>query len=266
LWNEFCVNSLIDAKLPMFIAGAASEKREESMSAKLLIGLAALLGAVPLPASGQPPTNVAAIASSSTAVNPALASSPQAETLQAFDQWATHQDLYSQPMIAEMRNRLCLKLDGLPSTDAAHFRDELSAKLSVLGDSQSQEAEQWIAETLAVASEIYAKSILAKLPDVVDDSPSEVRAKLRAFVVRAINLRQARQGFNQSRQATIQVLREDERRQAEINAQIRASMTYSTPNLYTPTVQNGPPAYQRYSGYFNQRYGSPYSFGGVWFF
>jgi hypothetical protein len=106
------------------------------------------------------------------------------------------------------------------------------------------------------------------LPDVVADSPGETRAKLRTIAIRAINLQQVRQGFDQTRQAAIQAAREHEDRQAQFNAQVRASMTYNTPNLYSPAAQNRPVPSQRYSDYFNRRYGSPFSYGlgGVWFF
>jgi LPS O-antigen subunit length determinant protein (WzzB/FepE family) len=191
----------------------------------------------------------------------ATATSPQAETLHAFDQWADRQDYYSHQMIVEMRDRLCGAFASLPSSKAAQFRDEFIAKLSIFGEPQSQDAEQWLAETLAVASDSYAKKVLATLPDIVADSPGETRAKLRAIANRAINLKQIRQGFDQTRQATIQAVMENELRQAQFNAQVRASMTYSTPNLYSPAAHNGPAPYQRYGDYFNQRYGSPFSYG-----
>jgi hypothetical protein len=162
---------------------------------------------------------------------------------------------------------LCGAFATLLPSEAAQFRDEFTAKLSILGDPQWHNAEQWLAETLAVASDTYAKTILAKIPDIVADSPGELRAKLRAIAIREINLKQVRHGFDESRPATIQANREDQRRQAQFNAQVRASMTYSTPNLYSPTTHNGTSS-QRYSDYFNRRYGHPfsYAFGGVWFF
>jgi hypothetical protein len=140
--------------------------------------------------------------------------------------------------------------------------------MSIFGEPQSKNAEQWLVETLAVASDSYAKKILATLPDIVADSPGELRGKLRAIAIRAINLKQVRQEFDQTRQATIQAVMENELRQAQFNAQVRASMTYSTPNLYSPAAHAGPAPSQRYSDYFNRRYSSPfsYAFGGFWFF
>jgi hypothetical protein len=199
--------------------------------------------------------------------NLAPAASPQAETLLAFDQWAAQQDYYSRQMIVAMRARLIDAFASLSPNDATQLRDEFIAKLNILRDPQWQNVELWLAETLAVASDSYAETILASLPDIVADSPGQTRAKLRNIANRAINLQQVRQVFDQTRQATIQANREDNLRQAQFNAHLRASMTYSTPNLYSPTAHNGPPPSQRYSGYFNARYGYPFSwFGGVWFF
>lgn len=196
------------------------------------------------------------------------ADSPQAESLQAFDQWANEQDYYPASMLVGMRARLSEKLASLPPFEAATFRDQFIAKLQTFHDSQWQNAAQWLVQTLAVASDSYAKTIQDMLPDVVADSPGEIRAKLRTIAIRAINLQQVRQGFEQTRQVAIQTAREDDRRQAQLNAQVRASMTYSTPNLYSPASQNRPVPYQRYNDYFNRRYGSPFSYawGGVWFF
>jgi hypothetical protein len=196
------------------------------------------------------------------------AASPQAETLHAFDQWAAQQDYYSRQMVVAMRVRLSDAFASLSPNDAAQLRDEFIAKLNIFSDPQWQNVERWLGETLTVASDSYAKTILASLPDIVADSPGETRAKLRDIEIRAINLQQVRQVFDQTRQVTIQAYREEKLRQAQFNTHLRASMTYSTPNLYSPTAHNGPAPSQRYSGYFNARYGSPFSFGfgGVWFF
>jgi hypothetical protein len=171
-------------------------------------------------------------------------------------------------MVVEMRERLSAAFASLPPGEAVLYRDNFITKLSILGDPQWQNGQQWLLETLAVASDSYAKTVLAMLPDIVGDSPGELRTKLRAISIRAMGLKQARQGFDEIRLATLQAVREDQRRQAQINNQVRASMTFSTPNLYSPTAHNGQPPYQRYSGYFNRRFGSPFSywFGGVWFF
>jgi hypothetical protein len=196
------------------------------------------------------------------------AAGPRDAALRAFDAWAARQELYSADSIAAMRSRLLAKFASLSADHETSFSDELLAKIDIFSQTEAYDAEHWLAETLAVASDAYAQKIIARLPDLVDDSPQQVRSKLRAFAVRAINVKQVRQGFDTSRQSAVEVLRQDERRQENINAQLRASMTYSTPNLYSPTIHNGPPPYQRYSGYFNRRYASPfsYSFRGMWFF
>jgi hypothetical protein len=175
-------------------------------------------------------------------------------------------------MVADMRQRLLKKLPTLEPSELALFRDDILEKLTTLSDPQLRDAQQWLAETLSMASDSYAKQMLAKLPDIVDDNQNELRAKLRGLIVRGINLKQARQGFDQGRQAIVQSLADEHRTQAQYNAQLRAGMTFSSPNLYSPT-RMGPPAYARYSGYVNSRYARPsygfgygFGFGGLGFF
>lgn len=208
------------------------------------------------------------LAANGVSANVEPASTPQGETLSAYDQWADRQDYYPRHMILAMRARLSGAFDLLPPGEATRFRDQFVAKLNILVDPQWQHAEQWLVQTLAVASESYANKIWTMLPDIVVDSPNDIRAKLRNIAIRAMNVQQVRQGFEQTRQTSIQVAREDVQRQTQFNTQLRASMTYSTPNLYSPAAQGRPVPSQRYSDYFNHRYGSPfsYAFGGVWFF
>jgi hypothetical protein len=87
------------------------------------------------------------------------------------------------------------------------------------------------------------------------------------LALRRLDMQRYRAGFDQTRQATIASLQDDARRQAAINSQLRASMSYSSPNLYTPGAHRVD-ASARYQAYFNQRYANPfsYAFGGVWFF
>src|SRR5438105_517547 len=124
------------------------------------------------------------------AAEPALVSDPSvvadapSEALQAFGRWAARQELYSRSMIVDMRQRLRDKLASLAPDEAAQLRDDVLDKLSILSDPQLQDAEQWLAETLVMASDAYASQILARLPDIVDDSTGEVRVKLRTLIVR----------------------------------------------------------------------------------
>src|SRR5947199_349205 len=98
------------------------------------------------------------------------------------------------------------KLQTLEPSDLTLFSGDILEKLNTLSDPQLRDAQQWLAETLAMASESYAKQMLAQLPDIVDDNQNDFRAKLRVLIVRGINLKQARQGFDQGRQAIVQSL------------------------------------------------------------
>lgn len=190
----------------------------------------------------------------------------QAETLQHFDHWAAQQDIYSPPMIDSMRQRLSDRFAALPPDRAAELRDQTLQKLKVFEEPLAQDANDWILQTLAVASESYAATVREKLPDIVEDSADMMRTKFRAMALRRVDMQRYRAGFEQNRAAAVSSVQEDTRRQAAANSQVRAGKTYSSPNLYTPGA-NRVDASARYQGYFNQRYANPFpTFGGVWFF
>jgi len=223
----------------------------------VLLGL--FLAAAPSLVMGQPAHSEAAASLS--------AAEPLTEILQAYDRWATQQELYPPQLIAGFRGGLQNRFKSLPPDDAARLRDEIVAKLNVLGDPKWRDIELWFSESLAVASDSYANKLLAMLPDLVSDSPGETRSKLRAITVRAINLKQAQQGFEQNRQAAVQIARADAHQLAELNAQYRSRMTFSSPNLYSPAAPNSRDANQRYSGYVSGRLANPFSYAwGIGFF
>lgn len=187
------------------------------------------------------------------------------DTLQLFDHWAAQQEIYSLPMIANMRERLRDRLAALSPDRAAELRDQTLQKLKVFDEPLAQDAKDWMLQTLAVASDSYAATVRERLPDIVDDSPDLMRTKFRALALRRVDMLRYRAGFEQNRAAAVSSVQEDTRRQAAANSQVRAGKTYSSPNLYTPGA-NRVDASARYQGYFNQRYANPFAFGGVWVF
>ena len=123
-----------------------------------------------------------------------------------------------------------------------------------------------MAATLAVASDAYRQKLHAALPDVIGDSPGKLRAELDTLAARETNLKQVRQGFDQSRNTAVQAAEHDARQLAQANLQTRAAINYGAMNQYRPT-QGNPQLYQRYSGYKPYDavpYGYPFNFGFWW--
>jgi hypothetical protein len=191
--------------------------------------------------------------------------SPVEDALQHFDRWAAQQELYSPVMIGDMRQRLQGRFAASSPDGRSELRDEILQRLDVFQEPLSQDAANWVLQTLAVASDAYATKLRAQLPDPVDDGVDTMRAKFRALVLSRVGLQRYRAGFDQTRQAAVASVQNDAQHQAAINSQLRAGMTFSSPNLYTPGA-NRIDASARYRGYTTHRYANPYPFGGVWFF
>jgi len=151
------------------------------------------------------------------------------QVLPRFDQWAEQQRIYSKDDVANMRARIVDRLEHLSPQDAAVFSNDMTAKIETLSSPNAKAAEQWLAQTLAVASDSYARDLRARLPDPVNDSPGKVAAEIEALEAREANLKQVRQGADRSRQIAVRVTDEDIRRQSQANTQARNGPDYGPP-------------------------------------
>lgn len=163
--------------------------------------------------------------------------------LREFDAWALVQRLYDPEQVKKFRARIVEKSGQLSGDDLAAFLADLSDRLHVLTSEEAREARTWLNQTLAVASDSYAKEIRSKLPDVAKLSASELEEKLDEFEGRQTSNRQYREGLDKTRQARIKNIQEDERRQEQANARAKVSTGPSSP--YSPAGQ--PRTYTPYS-------------------
>src|SRR5947207_305086 len=114
------------------------------MRATFWIVLSVFLGlGVPLSGRADEERGEGVAPASGAAADSATVTSLQAETLHAFDQWAAQQAFYTRPMIVDMRERLLAAFASLSPSEAAQYRDEFSAKLSIFREPQAQATEQW---------------------------------------------------------------------------------------------------------------------------
>src|SRR5262245_25435581 len=103
------------------------------------------------------------------------------QTLHGFDEWADVQQIYTPQQVAEMRRKVVDNASSLAPAESDQFRGEINAKLHVLLSAEARDARKWLNETLAVASDSYAKKVRAQLPDVAHESASQLQADLDAF-------------------------------------------------------------------------------------
>jgi hypothetical protein len=192
------------------------------------------------------------------------ASADWQQTLHTFDEWAAIQKRYDAKQIAAMRQKIADYAASLAPSEGGKLRAEINAKLRILLSTEANAARQWLAETLAVASDSYAQKIEAGLPDVVSSSPQQLAESLRAFEARETNLQQVREGMKDTQQVAIKALDDANRRQVEAAAQARAAASAPAPAnaVVTPVA---PRTYERYSSPYGPTLPylyRPYAYGG----
>lgn len=141
-----------------------------------------------------------------------------AHALQLFDEWAAVQQLYTPDQVRQWRAQILSKVAGLPPADAQRLATDLNLKLQVMLSAEARDARKWLAETLAVASDSYAKEIKAGLPDPRTMTAGQIQARLDEFEGREANVKQVEASLQKTRQMQIQAIESDQRAQAAANA------------------------------------------------
>ena len=170
--------------------------------------------------------------------------SPQwAHVLQLFDEWAAVQQVYTPEQVGQWRKQILGKASSLPAPDSAAFAADLNAKLQLLLSAEARDARKWLAETLAVASDSYAKEVKARLPDPRTMTAPQIHARLDAFENREANVKQVEADQQKTRQLQIQAIEADQRAQAAANAAAWQGSN-SVGSAYNPSINQQP--YGRY--------------------
>jgi hypothetical protein len=143
---------------------------------------------------------------------------PWDQILQLFDEWAAVQQLYSPAQASQWRAQIMSKAAALPPADAQRLAVDLNAKLHVMLGAEAREARKWLSETLAVASDSYAKQVKAGLPDPRNMTAAQLQARLDEFEGREANMKQFEAGLQSTRQMQVKAIEAGERSQAAANA------------------------------------------------
>jgi hypothetical protein len=138
--------------------------------------------------------------------------------LQLFDEWAAVQQLYTPDQVRQWRAQILSKAASLPSADKQQFADDLDAKLHLMLSAEARDARKWLAETLSVASDSYARQVKAGLPDPRTMTAPQLQARLDEFEGREANQKQVEASLQKTRQMQIQAIQADQQAQAAANA------------------------------------------------
>lgn len=147
--------------------------------------------------------------------NEILNSAAWQQTMQALDEWISVQRIYEPKRAAQFRDHIERQASQMSPAELSDFMAVLNAKLKILLGAEARDARQWLDETLATASDKYAKQIRSKLPDVAKMTPDQIQEELDEFERRRAETRESRAAYEQGQQARIKAVAADLKQQRE---------------------------------------------------
>lgn len=187
------------------------------------------------------------------------------EAMHEFNEWLSVQSLYDAQQVQSIKARLDAGVARMTATELQAFLVDLQGKMAVLTSQQAQDAQAFVAETLAVASPAYAKRIKSRLPDVLTMTSAQIQQQLAIFAQKRSANQQAQKAFTDARQQQIQYnqaqLKAQQQEQEEaLNRAVQAS-EYAGQSNITPARDYFPEVGQDNMGYMLPFYGG-FGWGG----
>lgn len=125
------------------------------------------------------------------------------ETIERFQEWLTKQSLYDAEQVARTRLRLEVGIKRMTAAQLQRFLAELHTKLEVLENQHAIDAQEYLTETLSVASPVYARKVRQQLPDVLSMNATQIDQKLAAVTSKRAATAKMQKTFDTSRQRMI---------------------------------------------------------------
>jgi hypothetical protein len=159
------------------------------------------------------------------------------ETKRAWDEWLFVQKRYDKQQVEKLKQQLMAKVQRMSPQELDEFMEELQARLHILMGDEARDARRWLADTLSVASEKYAKRVRSGIPNVANLSAAELRTELDQFEQRRGQTREASEGFRKSQQDRVKAVQADLRRQHDDSkaARERAAQGVSRGGNFVPS-------------------------------
>lgn len=184
------------------------------------------------------------------------------ETLRAWNEWLQAEPSYSPAEAQRLGQELDAKLGRMSSSERVDFKSDLDAKLALLTGQAGRDYRLWVHETLAVASDAYARKLRAGLPDFAHMSASEVQLVFDRFEYERYLVQQHQEAHRRLQQQRIAAVRQDLRyqREAADQALARAGSRGNLDGHFAVPPQHHPQVKQFHS-YNNYGYGWGFGFG-----
>ncbi len=170
------------------------------------------------------------------------------DMLARFNEWLTKQSLYDTEQVARTRLRLDVGIKRMNAAQLQRFMTDMQTKLDVLESQHAIDAQEYLSETLSVASPVYARKVRQQLPDVLSMSAAQIDQKLAAITSKRAATAKMQQTFANSRQRMIAANEAQTRsRQREQAAEgMDRGSSYPSPSNYTPAVDYYPNYYDAF--------------------
>lgn len=229
-----------------------------------------LVAAEPTPAvapvSSQAESNQAESNQAAAGEAASLDSPAWRETLGNWREWLASEKRYTAAEAEQLQQELDAQLAGMTTGELAAFKADLDAKLALLNGQLGREYRQWVNETLAVASESYARKFRAELPDFARMSAAEVQAALDRFDYERSQVEQYETAYHRSQGQRAAAVREElqYQREASQRAADRIGRNASLQAHFAVAPQSQPTIRQYHSQRGYGYYG--YGFPSFWFF
>ena len=120
-----------------------------------------------------------------------------------FNDWLSDQSLYDSDQVKQIKQRLDAAIQKMSAEQLKTFMAQMLAKLDVLTSERAKDAQDYLAETLSVASPAYARRMHQQMPDVLTMTAGQIDQRLTNFASKRQNLAQMQKTFDNSRQQQI---------------------------------------------------------------
>ncbi|HEY1600236.1 MAG TPA: hypothetical protein VGG64_11570 [Pirellulales bacterium] len=169
-----------------------------------------------------------------------LNSAPWKQMLQSFEVWLDSQTLYDPQQVKQIRARLAAGISRMTSGQLQWFLTDMEAKMEILNSPRAHDAQDYLAQTLAVASPAYARKIRDRVPDVLTSTAAQLNQRLSAFAAKQHSTIDMQKTFEDARQQQIATnaaqlaSQQQESERALDRAQASAASSGSKSNNFTP--------------------------------
>lgn len=128
------------------------------------------------------------------------------QAMLSLSTWFDTQKLYDKSQVLDLKRKINERVLEMSPTELLRFQHEIAEKVAILNGPEAQAIKIWLREQLSLASDEYARKILAGLPDVSKLSPDELQDYLNKFAINIEAQRRGAQELSQARTAQAQMV------------------------------------------------------------